>query len=90
MRARASPARGNGTPPSCSANTNQNAEDAITTNGGFGVWGVVAVDGNACLKLGSNGVQVSYDSSVFDDVESYGTVGLVQNTWRELDPKAGF
>ena len=49
-------------PPSCPANPNQNANDAITTNGGFGVWGVVAVDGNACLKLGSNGVQVSYDS----------------------------
>jgi hypothetical protein len=51
------------------------------------VWGVVAVDGQACLKLGSNGIQVAYDGSIFDAVESYGTVGLVQNTWRELDPK---
>ena len=59
--------------------------DAISTNGGFGVWGVVAVDGSACLKLGSNGVQVAYDGSIFDAVESYGTVGLVQNTWRELN-----
>ena len=79
------PARGDGT---CSASPNlDNARDAITTNGGFGVWGVVAVDGNACLKLGSNGIQVSYDGSIFDAVESYGTVGLVQNTWRELNPK---
>jgi hypothetical protein len=82
------PARGTN-PPTCSGQ-NANANDAITTNGGFGVWGVVAVDGNACLKLGSNGVQVSFDRSIFDAVESYGTVGLVQNTWRELDPRAGF
>ena len=79
------PARGDGT---CSSSPSlDNARDAITTNGGFGVWGVVAVDGNACLKLGSNGIQVSYDGSIFDAVESYGTVGLVQNTWRELNPK---
>jgi hypothetical protein len=83
------PARGT-TPPSCSSNPAITHDDAIATNGGFGVWGVAAVDGNACLKLGSNGVQVSFDRRVFDAVESYGTVGLVQNTWRELDPRAGF
>jgi hypothetical protein len=77
--------RGDGT---CSKQSNANDNDAITTNGGFGVWGSVAVDGPACLKLGSNGIQVSYDKRVFDAVESYGTVGLVQNTWRELSPKA--
>jgi hypothetical protein len=76
--------RGNGT---CSKQNNPNANDAITTNGGFGVWGSVTVDGPACLKLGSNGMQVSYDKRVFEAVESYGTVGLVQNTWRELSPK---
>ncbi len=77
------PARGDGT---CSSSPNTDHRDAISTNGGFGVWGVVAVDGSACLKLGSNGVQVAYDGSIFDAVESYGTVGLVQNTWRELNP----
>jgi Tfp pilus assembly protein PilX len=83
------PAKGT-TPPSCSKQPSVQDEDAITTNGGFGVWGAVAVDGNACLKLGSNGLQVKFDPRVFDAVESYGTVGLVQNTWRELDPRAGF
>jgi hypothetical protein len=77
--------RGNGT---CSQQPNATAEDAITTNGGFGVWGAITVDGPACLKLGSNGIQVSYDKRVFDAVESYGTVGLVQNTWREIEPRA--
>ncbi len=78
------PQRGNGT---CSNTPNTHPTDAITTNGGFGVWGVVAVDGPACLKLGSNGVQIGFDKRVFDASESYGTVGLVQNTWRELNPR---
>jgi hypothetical protein len=79
------PQRGNGT---CSAQPAANVNDAVTTNGGFGVWGVVAVDGPACLKLGSNGMQVGYDKSVFGSTDSYGTVGLVQNTWRELTATA--
>ena len=80
------PARGDGT---CGNSPSADgARDAIFTTGGFGVWGVVAVDGAACLKLGSNGVQVSFDGSIFKAVQSYGTVGLVQNTWRELNPKA--
>jgi hypothetical protein len=79
------PQRGDGTCSSTAAT--DHARDAITTNGGFGVWGVTAVDGPACLKLGSNGIQVSFDKRVFDAAESYGTVGLVQNTWRELNPR---
>lgn len=80
------PQRGDGT---CSSQpATDSARDAITTTGGFGVWGVMAVDGPACLKLGSNGMQVSFDASIFKAVESYGTVGLVQNTWRELNPSA--
>jgi Tfp pilus assembly protein PilX len=60
--------------------------DVLNTNGGFAVWGAVAVDGGACLKVGSNNLQIKFDPKVFDAVESYGTVGLVQNTWRELQP----
>jgi Tfp pilus assembly protein PilX len=65
-----------------------NANDVLNTNGGFGVWGAVAVDGPGCLKVGSNNLQITFDPRVFDSVESYGTVGLVQNTWRELAPNA--
>ena len=77
--------RGNGT---CSRQNNVQPEDVLTTNGGFAVWGAVAIDGPGCLKVGSNGLQIKFDPRVFDAVESYGTVGLVQNTWRELPPKA--
>ena len=64
------------------------SRDVLTTSGGFSVWGALAVDGQACMKVGSNGLQVRFDGNAFDSAKSYGTVGLVQNTWRELAPKA--
>jgi Tfp pilus assembly protein PilX len=74
-------------PPTCTKQPSYDEDtDVVTTNGGFGIWGAIAVDGPGCLKVGSNGLQVKFDPRVFDAVESYGTVGLVQNTWRELPP----
>jgi len=58
--------------------------DAVVTNGGFGVWGALTIDGGGCLHVGSNGLQVRFDANAFNAVKSYGTVGLVQNTWREM------
>jgi Tfp pilus assembly protein PilX len=60
--------------------------DVVTTNGGFGVWGAIAIDGTGGLNAGSNGLQLRYDLSAFTALQSYGTAGLVQNTWRELPP----
>jgi len=69
----------------CSGNANA-PENIVSMSGGFGVWGALAVDGMGCVRAGSNGIQVQYDPNVFGSVASYGTVGLVQNTWRELPP----
>jgi Tfp pilus assembly protein PilX len=77
-------ARGDGT---CVGQNVDDTRDVLTTSGGFAVWGALAVDGNGCMKIGSNGLQVRFDANVFDSAESYGTVGLVQNTWRELRPQ---
>ena len=80
------PARGDGT---CTSQSSVDPlRDVMNTNGGFGVWGALAIDGSGCLKVGSNGLQVKFDPNAFDAVQSYGTVGLVQNTWRELPPNA--
>ena len=77
-------ARGDG---KCVGNSVDDTRDVLTTNGGFAVWGALAVDGDGCMKIGSNGLQVRFDANVFDSSQSYGTVGLVQNTWRELRPQ---
>jgi hypothetical protein len=58
------------------------------TNGGFGVWGALNIDGQGCLDVGSNGLQVKFNPDAFNPIKSYGTVGLVQNTWRELPANA--
>jgi hypothetical protein len=57
------------------------------SGGGAGVLGALVADGGGCVLIGSNSVNMKYDANVFNSVTSYGTVGLVQNTWREL--KAG-
>jgi hypothetical protein len=57
------------------------------TSGGSGVLGALVADGGGCVLIGSNSLNIKYDANVFNSVNSYGTVGLVQNTWREL--KAG-
>jgi Tfp pilus assembly protein PilX len=77
-------ARGDG---KCVGQNVDDTRDVLTTSGGFAVWGSLAVDGNGCMKIGSNGLQVRFDANVFDSAQSYGTVGLVQNTWRELRPQ---
>jgi Tfp pilus assembly protein PilX len=69
--------------PNCTGNVN-NPDNVVSMTGGFGIWGVLAIDGPGCLFAGSDGVQVQFDPNVFSTVASYGTVGLVQNTWREL------
>ena len=63
------------------------SDSVYQTNGGSGVLGALVADGNGCVQIGSNSLNMKFDANVFNSVTSYGTVGLVQNTWREL--KAG-
>jgi hypothetical protein len=72
-------------PVNCDVNPNSPL-NVMSTTGGFGVWGAIAIDGNGCLYASANGIQVYYDPNMWDAVASYGTVGLVQDTWRELIP----
>jgi Tfp pilus assembly protein PilX len=71
-------------PPNCQKNSPNNV---FQTSGGFGVYGALAVDGNGCMTASANGMQIQFDANVFNSLASYGTVGLVQDTWRELTPR---
>ena len=73
--------------PKCTGK-NEHPDDAFFSSGGFGIQGSLTVDGPACAKIGSNGLQFTYDEAVFSSISSYGTVGLIQNTWRELPANA--
>jgi hypothetical protein len=75
------------TPATCPKNAQKDPTKVVLdVQAGGGIWGALAADGNACIQLGSNGAQFKFDANVFSSVSSYGTVGLVQNTWRELPP----
>jgi Tfp pilus assembly protein PilX len=48
--------------------------------------GAVSVDGNGGVEAGSDKFNIIFDGAVFPLLETYGTAGLVQNSWRELAP----
>ena len=70
-------------PPSCPSN-GLDSRTVMDTQGGFGVWGSIASDGSACVLFESRSLSLKFDIRAFSALASYGTVGLVQNTWREL------
>jgi type II secretory pathway pseudopilin PulG len=51
--------------------------------------GTVAVDGAGLVEAGSSGnpnpANLVWDDSVFNSVVTYGSAGIVQNTWREIN-----
>ena len=63
------------------------SDPVYETGGGASVYGALVADGAGCVLVGSNSLNLKVDPNVFNGVTSFGTVGLVQNTWREL--KAG-
>jgi hypothetical protein len=73
----------NGT-PKCTGRNEKRGDDAFFSSGGFGIWGSLSIDGPACAKIGSNGLQFKFDRRVFEAVSTYGAVGLLQTSWREL------
>ena len=65
--------------------TNQTPNDVVyQSSGNFGIYGALSVDYNGCALLGTSGTNLKFDPNIFNAIASYGTVGVVQNTWREL------
>jgi hypothetical protein len=61
----------------------------ITMGGNPTIYGGIAVDGFGNVQIGSgsgNEPSVVYDPTPFDNFTATGAAGLIQNTWRELDP----
>jgi Tfp pilus assembly protein PilX len=48
--------------------------------------GGVSVDGDGAVDAGSDKFNIIFDSAAFASLKTYGTAGLVQNSWRELTP----
>ena len=67
------------------ANKNDSsANDLLHLNGGMTLHGAAIVDGDAGFIAGSNGLNLIYNPNVFNAAVSYGTAGIIRNTWREI------
>ena len=56
----------------------------VDLSGNVDFHGGVFVDGSGQLLLGQSKFNLNYDPNGFPPIQSFGTVGIVQNTWREL------
>lgn len=66
------------------ANELQTASTAVQVQGNASVYGGVLVDGQATTIAGSSKLNIQLDPDAYNAVRSYGSVGVVQNTWREI------
>jgi len=67
------------------ANAADGAGWAVQTMGNALVSGGVIIDGQATMLAGSSGLNIVYDPNAFRAVASYGSAGVLQNTWREIN-----
>lgn len=68
---------------------NSTATDLIKVHGNSQLVGGVIVDGPGGVEAGSSGkLNIKFDPNAFNDVNAFGTAGVVQNTWREIRPMA--
>jgi Tfp pilus assembly protein PilX len=73
------------------ANQQGSSGDVLTLQAGSEVIGGVSVDGAGRLLVGAasgNRKTITYDPGAFNSLQTFGTAGLVQNTWRELPPQS--
>ncbi len=57
---------------------------AVQVQGNASIVGGILVDGGATVVAGSSKVNIQLDLNAYDAISSYGSAGVLQNTWREL------
>jgi Tfp pilus assembly protein PilX len=71
------------------ANEQNSSSAVLTMQANSEIFGGVAIDGPGRLVVGQssgNSPTITYVPNAFNALRTYGTTGLVQNTWRELAP----
>lgn len=65
-------------------NEQATAGDVVMLSGTAAIRGGVMVDGAGGVAAGASGTNIVFDPRPFDGARSFGTAGIVQNTWREI------
>ncbi len=66
------------------ANELNSSGDLVQTQGNARVFGGVLVDGPGTVVCGSSKLNIQLNPNAFRAVSSYGSAGVIQNTWREI------
>ena len=67
------------------ANESESSEMLINMKGNISIFGSIVIDGAGGLSAGSSKVNLVYNPNAFAGLQAFGTAGLVQNTFREVD-----
>ena len=67
------------------ANEAESSEMLINLKGNISIFGSIVIDGAGGLSAGSSKVNLVYNPNAFAGLQAFGTAGLVQNTFREVN-----
>ena len=67
------------------ANESESNAMLINMKGNISIFGSIVIDGAGGLSAGSSKVNLVYNPNAFAGLKAFGTAGLVQNTFREVD-----
>ena len=60
----------------------------INLKGNISIFGAIVIDGAGGLSAGSSKVNLVYNPNAFSGLKAFGTAGIVQNTFREIQGTA--
>lgn len=66
------------------ANLNGQSTPCFDTGGNAAIIGGLITEGNCVVRIGSSKQNLVYDESAFNAIKTFGTAGIIQNTWREI------
>ncbi|QEC49380.1 hypothetical protein FSW04_18590 [Baekduia soli] len=76
-----------GVPPTLGS-APQSSASLITTSGNTLINGGVIIDGPGRMDAGESGLNIRFDDHGYDAVKSLAAAGIIQNSWREIQPGA--
>jgi hypothetical protein len=74
-----------GLPPTLGSSP-QSTGALISTQGNTLIQGGVIIDGPGRMNAGESGLNIKFDDHGYDSVKSLAAAGIIQNSWREIQP----
>jgi len=66
------------------ANLGGQTGTCVDLGGNSAITGGIIVEGNCLTRIGSDKSNLRYNEAAFNAIRTFGTAGIIQNTWREI------